>query len=111
MDAILVVNESGSLITFVNAVDNYETRFKHTMILYNSVMLYNSSRDGTAETNFEMARIRVEDSMKKIMVSNVGIKRIFSELKIDYDAEQISIDEKGEEITISFSHSIIKVFF
>jgi len=108
---MLFVNESVSLIQYINIANAYETRFKHTLILYNQAMIYNNSRAGNLKTNFEMASLRAEDSTNKMMIANTYLRKMFADYKIDYDIHSILIDENGEQMTISFSHSLIKVFF
>lgn len=80
------------------------------MVLFNQGSFYNNSRFGDDESSYTMSTLRMEDSMKKMMKANIEIRKTFADLKLDYDSHDISIDEKGEDITISFSHSIIKVF-
>jgi len=92
-------------------VEAYEGRFAHTMNLVTQASFYNATREGDDESSYSMSVLRMEDSMQKMIAINIEIRKTFSLLKFDYDSHMIEVTEKGEDMTISFSHAIIKVFF
>jgi len=111
VDVFLVTNEANLLNTYMILIEAYEGRFAHTMNLVTQASFYNLTRDGSDQSGYAMSVLRMEDSMYKMIAINVEIRKTFALLKLDYDSHMIEVTEKDEDMTISFSHAIIKVFF
>lgn len=90
-------------------IESYEVRFRTTMTLYNVIQAYDSSKDGSLPEAYSASMFRMNKLYHDLAKSNVQTRLNFAKLKLDYDIGYILVYENEENLSIQFSHAILKV--
>lgn len=109
VEAVLCRSEISTLQQRQSVIEEYETRLKHSMILFNNVNAYYLTVTGGNSDGYAMAYSSIGDSLQYLTDTNVATRKSFATLHLDYDTYPVVITAHGETMTILFTHAMIKV--
>lgn len=108
-EADLICNEAMDLQNKFPLIEAYETRYRYSMMLYNFVELYDTTKYGGLQSSYTMAMAKIKSLMNQIATANVNTRLYFAQLGLNYDSYNLMITDHGSLVSYLFSHALIKV--
>ncbi len=90
-------------------IEWYELRMKHSLVMYNMMLSLYASRLNNDPTTYTVSFNRIIGLTNLLATCNMQTRKALALQKLDCDSYPVQVTYKGEQLTLIFSHAMIKV--